>query len=339
MGSPDNNLRIFSPMKNIGLISSEKKEINEKNFNSMIQGKKIDFNDDLIFNENEPMRNPNAQNVIINHINNQNISYKNNISLSSKKIINRTYIGIQHPNNNNCVSQKQKCTCSKTGCRKKYCNCFANGVACDGCECKNCENTDKKNIINLEENDVMPLIRNNNNFNKNQRIICNCTKSNCMKKYCECFKQDLGCNSLCRCVDCKNKIEVNDNNNINNNYQEFQDFSGSFFPINEKENIDTNNANNKIDYRLPANFATEAFGILVRKEKLEKKDRELDLSYVPSNYLFNQTPKFSKKKRMRNKNESANLRTCPTTNSANRRGRSLSSSINKNIMKKKLQLN
>ena len=61
------------------------------------------------------------------------------------------------------------------------------------------------------------------NIPKTQRVICNCTKSNCMKKYCECFKQGFNCNSLCRCLDCKNKIyisnlsDLNDNNNNINN--------------------------------------------------------------------------------------------------------------------------
>ena len=52
---------------------------------------------------------------------------------------------------------------------------------------------------------------------KAQRVICNCTKSNCMKKYCECFKRGYACNSMCRCLDCKNKVyNINDmNNNIN----------------------------------------------------------------------------------------------------------------------------
>ena len=47
------------------------------------------------------------------------------ISLSNKKTINRAYISAQPltPNNNNIV-QKVKCTCTKTGCLKKYCYCF-----------------------------------------------------------------------------------------------------------------------------------------------------------------------------------------------------------------------
>ena len=121
----------------MGLISSEKKIINDKNFNNFIQGKKIDFNDEAIFNENEPNKSQNQQNIIINNINNQNINYKQNISLSNKKIINRPYINPHPLSNNNNSQLKPKCTCSKTGCLKKYCYCFARGVPCEDCECKN----------------------------------------------------------------------------------------------------------------------------------------------------------------------------------------------------------
>ncbi|RNA28194.1 lin-54 -like protein [Brachionus plicatilis] len=33
---------------------------------------------------------------------------------------------------------------------------------------------------------------------------CNCKKSNCLKRYCECFLAKIQCSSLCKCVGCKN---------------------------------------------------------------------------------------------------------------------------------------
>lgn len=33
---------------------------------------------------------------------------------------------------------------------------------------------------------------------------CNCKKSNCLKKYCECFQMGVKCSELCKCDDCKN---------------------------------------------------------------------------------------------------------------------------------------
>jgi hypothetical protein len=33
---------------------------------------------------------------------------------------------------------------------------------------------------------------------------CNCKKSNCLKKYCECFQAGVVCSSACKCVECLN---------------------------------------------------------------------------------------------------------------------------------------
>ena len=40
---------------------------------------------------------------------------------------------------------------------------------------------------------------------------CNCSKTGCVKKYCECYNAGTGCSRLCRCTNCKNdNIEIND---------------------------------------------------------------------------------------------------------------------------------
>ena len=59
------------------------------------------------------------------------------------------------PNSNNIENDKIKklfCTCSKSGCKLKYCECYKNGLECtDLCRCTKCENTkipnEKNNFI------------------------------------------------------------------------------------------------------------------------------------------------------------------------------------------------
>ena len=313
--------------------------------------------------------------------------------------------------NNININSKVKCTCSKTGCTKKYCACFSKGILCDGCECKNCENCVPKMNNQLSPISALDSIikgekmlenedynNKKENIPKTQRVICNCTKSNCMKKYCECFKQGFNCNSLCRCLDCKNKIYISnlsdlndDNNNINNininnenpnynlntnlknnnnnsnsiiNNNDFINNNNNFYNYALHNNINNNIINNNIintpsyipetfgksvDYSNPINFQPEAFGIYIKKEKLKIDTRKINLIYekeitnknnINNNIEeINETPKFSNKKRLRTKNEnSTSVKTCPTTNSSNKLKKAISV-VNKNIKKKKLQLN
>ena len=376
ISSPE-NLRFGSP-----IIFSDGKNYFGKN-NADIQGKKIDFGEEAydimklnnqipinqmnngycnrIYNTNQI----NQNNYNINN-NNNNIDYSNQKSIvhtTNLNNLNSSNMNIV-PNNTNSIG---KCTCSKTGCRKKYCACFSRGKYCDGCECKNCQNFPRPNNI---QPSVQNIVRNEENIEnpKAQRVICNCTKSNCMKKYCECYKQNLNCNSLCRCIECRNKsynnisynyISNDPNNfysyalnsnsiNINNNLSQVHDFSTSYIPETFGKSIDYNN---------PINFQSEAFGICIKKEKLKIEERKINLSlnrknnkYINNNKVkeilsnnyndINETPKFSNKKRLRTKNESsAGNKTCPTTNSSNRRKKGGVSVVNRNIKKKRLQLN
>ena len=43
---------------------------------------------------------------------------------------------------------------------------------------------------------------------------CNCSKSNCEKKYCSCYYQGIKCTDSCNCIDCKNNIPAT-NSGIN----------------------------------------------------------------------------------------------------------------------------
>ena len=105
-----------------------------------------------------------------------------------------------------------KCSCSKTQCNRKYCECYNSGNYCVDCNCKNCNNKPPENsYTNKHPTDEQSKI-------KKEKIICTCTKSGCNKNYCECFKIGQKCSSLCRCIGCENNDQIQ-SKKYNYNYQ------------------------------------------------------------------------------------------------------------------------
>ena len=111
---------------------------------------------------------------------------------------------------------KKGCKCKKTHCTRLHCICFREGGYCnESCNCNNCYNQPKfkemiSHIRELTE-EINPLA-----FKSKIQIIetksgqkihnrgCSCTKNNCKKNYCECYKNGLPCSPLCKCENCKN---------------------------------------------------------------------------------------------------------------------------------------
>jgi hypothetical protein len=106
-------------------------------------------------------------------------------------------------------SQGKPCTCQKSKCLKLYCECFAKGKYCEDCSCTDCHNIDfhKQEVSKAKE-----IVRGKNplgtkkHWDEEQEgiISCKCSKSECIKNYCECYKKGRKCGTRCDCIGCKN---------------------------------------------------------------------------------------------------------------------------------------
>ena len=202
---------------------------------------------------------------------NQNNSFENNNKLNFFQSQNSK----NEENNNNQIIERENlcCSCTKTKCLKKYCECFANKQYCKDCKCQDCFNklelNNYKSNIYLNENDV---------------IICTCTKSNCNKKYCECYKAGIKCNEKCRCLNCMNTTNTSQNiinnsiNNIDNN--------------NNNKNSDYNHKNNKninLDEKKQISRNSSSSGNLNEQFKIQRIS-----VYINKNQTMINVEKFSK---------------------------------------------
>ncbi|CAM6094060.1 unnamed protein product [Calypogeia fissa] len=121
----------------------------------------------------------------------------------------------------------KRCNCKKSKCLKLYCECFAAGTYCVGsCTCHDCFNkpeheetvlSTRQQIESRNPLAFAPKIIHSGDTSpkRGEEVIetpasarhkrgCNCKKSLCLKKYCECYQAGVGCSEGCRCEGCKN---------------------------------------------------------------------------------------------------------------------------------------
>eukprot|EP00798_Chlamydomonas_sp_ICE-L_P014418 gene14418-20423_t len=104
------------------------------------------------------------------------------------------------------------CHCKKSQCLKLYCDCFAAGLFCANCACSSCLNRPEHGSQVMEKRENI-MTRDPEAFTNKILALgakgkhkkgCNCKRSHCLKKYCECFQGGVKCAASCKCQDCKN---------------------------------------------------------------------------------------------------------------------------------------
>ena len=117
--------------------------------------------------------------------------------------------------------KKKCCNCKKSRCLKLYCECFASQGYCSGCKCVDCHNIaeyaeEKKAAVSrVNTKNPYGFLRRLPTNPEEAIVGCNCKRSGCQRNYCCCYKKGGQCSSICKCTQCKNGKESDENDNEN----------------------------------------------------------------------------------------------------------------------------
>ena len=113
------------------------------------------------------------------------------------------------------AKRRSPCNCKKSRCLKLYCECFSAEIYCEGCNCTDCYNNadheEMRGKAMQETRTKNPKafkprlnLDSDNPAQSNHSMGCCCKKSECLKKYCECFQAGVFCAGKCKCKSCAN---------------------------------------------------------------------------------------------------------------------------------------
>ena len=118
------------------------------------------------------------------------------------------------------------CKCRKSKCLRLHCVCFKEGGYCGSlCGCVECVNKTQfesaREFVIKKTLEINPLAFSTKlqQLGSSDKVVnnqgCNCSRNNCNRNYCACFKNGIGCSSLCRCETCLNgKQQLDDKEKV-----------------------------------------------------------------------------------------------------------------------------
>lgn len=165
----------------------------------------------------------------------------------------------------------KKCKCKRSQCVRLHCVCFSDGGYCGPyCSCVDCLNSTQfenaRQFVIQKTKEINPLAFTPKvkKIDSSNKVLnpqgCKCTRNNCNKNYCDCYKNGIGCSSVCRCSNClNNKVELKK--------EEAEEVGGRVFRKKDKIVISL-----KDGEEAEPGFCTRAITYVPHRKKIRKDD-------------------------------------------------------------------